>query len=261
MSLFKDSESDDQTIPANGAQTFRYVGTFIQNLQSDGDLEVSVDDGPICFFGTGIKKTTPFDESGQQGVFTKVRIINNTGTDIDVKVAYGFGDVSDSSFKVSGALPVENKAGESLDVNIGGVDVVENGDTHLRTHDEILLSLLNGDTNGLMLGATKLGSNVVGVKNNNGLNTLITPAANTDGIVICQATISSGGSNETALYADTAAPSNVSDNTKRRFLYSQNKDVTELAAPIIIPAGLGLYFYSNGAGNENNCNVVYDTLA
>jgi hypothetical protein len=88
------------------------------------------------------------------------------------------------------------------------------------------------------------------------LKTLVTPAANVNGLVIRSAGIvMSGGS--CSLFADTAAPSSAGDTAKRALLGARSTSAL-LPYQVYVPPGYGLYLWPDSA--TNRLNVTWDLL-
>lgn len=99
------------------------------------------------------------------------------------------------------------------------------------------------------------------------VNTIVTPAANVNGIelitALCgsnAATAYNGGECRSTLMAKTSAPSGITDTTAHRILFSNNGITDSIRHPIIIPAGMGLYEVSDHASIKGLVSVTYNTL-
>lgn len=79
--------------------------------------------------------------------------------------------------------------------------------------------------------------------------TALTPAANTTGVIVRSGYLFSDGAGSVAFAADTAAPTNPTDSTKRWLMYCFSGNLM-LPQPLYVPAGIGLYFTCNTAGNR-----------
>ncbi len=88
--------------------------------------------------------------------------------------------------------------------------------------------------------------------------TLLSPAANVRGAILRTVNVTSGGSDFVTIWADTAAPSNVNDLTKRRIGVFNSNGSAVLQLPIFIPAGVGIYGMSNVASSA--MYISYDLL-
>ncbi len=80
------------------------------------------------------------------------------------------------------------------------------------------------------------------------VTTIIAPGANTNGVIL--RTLAFGattGSSTVRIYADTSAPSGISDATRRLvgFGATDQGSYQGIGPGTVLPAGLGLYFISN----------------
>lgn len=94
-----------------------------------------------------------------------------------------------------------------------------------------------------------------------GLQTVVAPAANTDGIVVYQVSAYSAGGMQSVLF-DTSAPSHAYDGAVLAVqkmsgggnTWSGGSD--KASFPFYIPPGFGLYHYGGGSGSYSSC--VYE---
>lgn len=96
------------------------------------------------------------------------------------------------------------------------------------------------------IGASFFRGNVPGVQ------TLVTPAANTNGLVIRTFSVPSNTSALIAVYADTAAPTGAGDATKRTAFVANSTGsygAQGFITPLDIPAGYGLYVCGAGSAD------------
>jgi hypothetical protein len=87
----------------------------------------------------------------------------------------------------------------------------------------------------------------------------IAPSANTNGLYIRSHMQSAGAGGNTQLYVSTSAPSSASDTTKMiLFAHAEANNAGswgQLAYPIFVPAGLGIWF---GGTNGGSIRMTYD---
>lgn len=85
--------------------------------------------------------------------------------------------------------------------------------------------------------------------------TVVAPATNSNGLILRTLSVDAVAGHF-ALFADTAAPSSVSDTTKNKLLHVLNGTylVTPQFPHLYLPAGLGLYFYAGAAGVNFWCS-------
>jgi len=77
------------TIPANSFINIPAYGEFIGCLESDANFEVQLNNGNTFFFAGGLEYRPP----GLQ--IETAKLINNSGSDIDVLMAWGAGSLND----------------------------------------------------------------------------------------------------------------------------------------------------------------------
>lgn len=100
--------------------------------------------------------------------------------------------------------------------------------------------------------------------------TILTPTANTGGIIIrtCQIQVFQGASqNSVGLYADTTAPANITDLVRRLVMMATNESTTassvetmQLPYPLYIDPGFGLWLACGLIGNGGSIIMTYDLL-
>ncbi len=107
------------------------------------------------------------------------------------------------------------------------------------------------------LGATQLTQDV-----GTSVSTLVTPAANTAGLIIRSLLTNPAGNSPDRfqVYADTAAPAALDDGTKL-CIWDRTKAVGDrmFLGALLIPAGRGLYAIAGTAGSE--LWLTYDLLS
>jgi|SRR5580658_588908 hypothetical protein len=98
-----------------------------------------------------------------------------------------------------------------------------------------------------------------------GVNELVSPATNTTGLIV--RTLGVGGSSApslpVAIFADTAAPSSVSDYSKR-ILFCANAATDEpnyLEAPMAVQSGCGLWYVVSGSDQTADIIITYDLVS
>lgn len=105
------------------------------------------------------------------------------------------------------------------------------------------------------LGATRYGASAGG----SAAQTVVAPGTNANGLILRSISVDATAGHF-GLFADTAAPSSVTDDTKNKLLHVLNG--TYLVTPhfphVLIPAGVGLYWYSGAAAVRFWCS--YDPL-
>lgn len=91
------------------------------------------------------------------------------------------------------------------------------------------------------------GASGFGISASGGVQTVITPAANVNGIIIRTLQAQSSAGNSNTVFADTAAPATYNDSTKRIIFMASDGSINNLAKAIKIPPGCGLFVACNSA--------------
>lgn len=248
---FKDAESGKYVVEAGKSLTLNITGTFVRCLASNGDLQISINDGAECFFATGIKRSIPdmLDENGNQIEFKKVTLANNGNADVTVTIAYGYGDVEDTRFSVAGALPIENKAGEIIDVGLeysngsGGTKLARVFDANLADVRNLLMGFPEAN-NYLPKGFLDLrGYDFFEAKGST--TTIVTSAQNTGGYLIklvSVANITTGGKCQLLI--------NDKDHMLLGFGFSSSGGILSPPSNIIVPAGQSVKIKSTNSSSH-----------
>lgn len=98
------------------------------------------------------------------------------------------------------------------------------------------------------------------------LRTIVTPAANTKGVLVLFCSISTdGGTDDSRLMYKASAPATWDDAAAVTLLQTVKGSAElrkiERQAPFVLPAGMGLYQQSAGATNITGAQVAYSVLA
>jgi len=106
-----------------------------------------------------------------------------------------------------------------------------------------------------------IGHNDVTVSKNTGAgaSTLVTPAANTSGIIVYHGGILAGSTTQFGnLVYDTSAPASYSDGNPLIIYYGNFYVTNYMTSPLLIPAGQGLYAYSSHS--SVTVSAIYEVL-
>lgn len=102
--LFKPLEdvvSQEFTIPAGVTIPIASKGEFVRCLESTADIKISFNGGSKVIFGQGLGR---FTNRGAR--YESFELHNDTGSDVTVKIVYGFGNVQDQRLSVTAPLNI-----------------------------------------------------------------------------------------------------------------------------------------------------------
>lgn len=105
MTAFKDFRTYEYTVAANSEREVNTTGTYFAVLEADGAFRVALGDMPSTEFEAGLKVRLP---DGVQ--FSKVTLINETGSPVTIKFNVGFGDFVDGRFVLSGGIDLSKSS-------------------------------------------------------------------------------------------------------------------------------------------------------
>lgn len=240
-------------IPANGRIEINSAGEFVRCLEASDIFYVSINNsGSEMYFTAGIEWTTPALETYQTLV-----LINKTAAPITVIMAWGFGEYKDGRLTASGNLTVVNAPADKLDVDDADTQTALAALQAQTTAEFLALTNLLKNDQLKRSSLTPLGASAAGC-NNVASATLVTPAANANGLIIRNYTVYTA-SGVGALFADTAAPATAYDVTKR--CLANNAGLGAVSGKdIYVPAGIGLYSASSAASTGTGCTLTYELL-
>lgn len=238
----KDAGSEVLIIGAHTQESFPMQGTFVQCLESDGELRMSMNNGSKMKFSAGLGRIT------NDGVeFTSIQLFNDTNDEIIVEV--GYGDIRDQRLQATGNTPVTNPSGQKLQVQDSSV--------YGRVSD-VLTYIYDGTS--LKKGVS--GWNGVGVLNASrstaGTTTLVSSGANLNGIKIHKASVRGYGS----IYysGNVKIGGNVVVGTDVAGALAQSTAL-EVIENILLPAGQSLTMEVGAGGTDSaSVNVWYEVL-
>ena len=227
---------DSITIGANEEVpiTVNHADYFIV-FSADQAFQLALDDEPFSDFAAG-RSVNPDD------LFEKVRIKNLSGSALTLEYAFGIGGVDDNALQVLGIVSVKNETGGTL-----------------QTNNPDLETLLKNDEDQRSPVSVKGGSSVA-ASNTAAVQTLVTPAANVNGLILRHVSMTTVSGQACTLFADTAAPSGYLDLTKDVVFHSRDSNQVNHYEPVFIPAGQGLYWAASAANTHNFIAADYDLL-
>lgn len=173
-------------------------------------------------------------------VLDQVQLYNIGATDMTITIAMGIGDISDSRLNVSGEVQVKNVTGGTLKTD----------DDETQAKLDTLITAV-GDAQ-----FTTIGANSFAAIGNSAVQTVLSPASNTNGAILRTLSMS-GQTSSSAFFADTSAPSGYADYTKRGIAHIFGGGSFD-TKDIYLPAGVGMYFACQNTGTV--CRVTYDLL-
>lgn len=211
----------------------KYI-TILSNSGADPRIQINGQNGGIVSSGLSIE--LPPSEN-----FDKLEFVNESGASITMQIAISNGKIIDSRTVLSGSVGVK---ADPLNTPLPTVD----------TQIASLITAINNQKDYVTIGANKLS-----VYNIGGVSTLLTPAANTTGIIIrtCDAYQVGAPYNVARVFADTSAPSSYSDVTKRCILNQIGYPNGVQLQNYKIPSGNGLYL---AVLSQGFIDITYDTI-
>tara|TARA_Y100000310_G_C20701675_1_gene830572 strand:- start:1939 stop:2727 length:789 start_codon:yes stop_codon:yes gene_type:complete len=242
------------TLAANETRPVYYAYNYIRVTEgsySRGDVEFRFSDTgqpSTLVNGQGVKL---------EEVVGRVTLTNTTGSAITLTLDLGIGEIYDDRLSVSGTLK-----SEIWDGSDGPVDVVVGSTNSLRVYDANTLDverLLDGTSDGIQQGQKTLGSSALNLWALNGtVGTLVTPAANVNGVLVVNAKC--GGSSYVTLMAKTSAPSGYNDSSAKVLVGSVVSTPSTMPHPILVEAGEGIYYDSSSSQATNHIVGSYTIL-
>lgn len=193
-------------VPPSSATSIQAEGTYVAPLVSSlDDFEIGLDDGPTSFMQVGLQLRTLNGER-----FTRVNIENtDAALTLTLQIAVGIGDLRDARLSLTGIVTVKGQGN-------GGAVVVEP-------------TRLLGTSRAVQLG---IGTAALSV---------ISPASNTNGLILATASIAVASGTYGGLIAHTSAPNLQTSGHILLIGGGGVGAVTNLPSPIFLPAGLGVY--------------------
>ena len=185
----KDAETEEFIIPANSMISNDLTGRFVRCLESSNDLELSFNHGSKSYFEAGIARH--IEKKARD--FKSFQLFNKTANDITVTVAWGYGDIIDNRLSVSSDIAIKNAPAPNNTISIddgGGTITVNDVNTDSRLTDiknrmtEVFRDNFAPRTN--LTDASYASAS-------NATVTLVTAGANTGGVFIRVATLTSRG--------------------------------------------------------------------
>lgn len=186
-----------------------------------------------------------------------VRLFSNMGNTIAVLENIGAGfwiklDNGTDSERI-GSVEIESATAQTIDVIIGDGEFGAN---------KTSTTITGGRLDAALLRTTEYKRTSISTA----LNTVVTPAANTNGIIITSALAGVAGG-ETRIMAKTSAPASLEDGVLIYAHYSSSSGTyyQEIVSPVVtlpiqIPAGFGLYEQSSSAIITSYVQISYEVL-
>jgi len=201
-------------------------GRSIACIAASTDLEIVINDGSRSKFFAGMALN--FDRD-----FEKVQIYNPTGAPATFEITTAMGRVDDNRLTASGDLNVlDPVTGDSFAEILA---MMQNAEDQRKAIGQVGQSFFVGNS----ISASPIA--------------LIDPVSNVNGAILRSFGATSSTSSVLSLYADSSAPANDDDTTKRRLLNlpgTAYPNVPVVNLPLLLPAGVGLFVISNGAGTH-----------
>ena len=163
QSPLRGAETTPFTIPAGGQLSIAATGEFVRCISADANFEISFNSGPKVFMASGISRRTYKNQE-----FSSFELYNTTGSDIDVVLAWGYGDLEDGRLTVTGALNIAQASKRThsaetvglaavkiLDANAArkGWKVINNGTVPIFLGSDNTVTVANGEPLAVGAGA------------------------------------------------------------------------------------------------------------
>ena len=211
------------TIPAGERLEIPGEGKFVRVLEASDWFDLGLDDAPLHFIEQGLAVESPG--------FKKVVLRNPQSGPITVRLGVASGVIHDSRFSVPGTMPVQVE-------NFPAAAVVAEKDKP---------------------GVVPVGESFVSLINTSGVQTVVTPASNVNGVILRITSIDFISGNETWLIAATSAPASSNGVDGKRIFHARIfPNAHSLPNNIYVKPGEGVYYRcENGA---NRLYINYDIL-
>lgn len=226
------------TIPAFGIVPVFYAFDYIRYLDfggaGRGDILARIgssgNESDVVGGGIGYKLTTAVD---------RIEFRNTTANPITIIIALAIGAINDDRLNFTGEVQVVNPIGEELNVK-----------------DADVLTAINNQKDYVPLGTNRRIFQPVGLT----ALALITPAENTNGVIITSLNGFSAAGSALAIYIDTAPPISWSDATKFKFCAYEISFPYNLQYPISIEAGKGVWVIASSSVVNNYAGISWRSL-
>jgi hypothetical protein len=214
----------------------KYI-TILSNSGADPRIQINGQNGGIVPSGLSIE--LPPSEN-----FDKLEFVNESSDSITMQIAVSNGKIIDSRTVLSGSVEVK---ADPLNTPLPTNDQL--------TQDKLdaVITTLNSQSNTLGTNrATQLPISTTALP-------LITTTENSGGVIIKTLNAQATSNNTLGIYIDTTAPSAWNDVSKFRFA-NVTKDSFSLAAPLILPSGLGVWVIATGPSSSNAAAISWDDV-
>ena len=228
------------TIAVGGSQLLESGGRYVYCIEADqASFDISIDDVQQGICGPGLGYELDIDSEP----FGKVRIVNTGGAVLNATIVIGGGRVLDNRLTLTGIIQMQGV--------VGGVPVQVQGPAG------------PGDPVPVDFEPSALGGNNAGgtatVAGAGGVVTLVTPAANVNGIELLHAVLRVDSGTGGGIVAHTAAPAD-DYSLGYPILHAPLDTGLVLPRPLIIPAGQGIYIVKQGGTNAVFARINYNLL-
>lgn len=220
----------------------KYV-TILSNSNAD-DPRIQINGQQGGKIPSGLSLELPETED-----FDRIELKNESASSMTLEVAISNGKIIDSRTVLSGSIEVKN---DPLNTPL------DTDDANTQAKLDSLIALLQNDED-LRSPLTPLGGSYVAATNTGAVQTLISPASNTGGLILRTVSMCCGSSSQSALFADTSAPSGYTDVTKEQILQCQSSDISNMK-DVFVPAGKGIYWDASTNSTSNRVHITYDLL-
>lgn len=112
MNNIRGAQTSKYIVPAGQSADIPAAGEFVRCLEATSNFKLSISGGSPMYFAGGIQWTARSPEQ-----FDGFTIINDTVAQIEVVMAWGFGEFVDNRLAVAGNISVQNVIGGTLKVD------------------------------------------------------------------------------------------------------------------------------------------------
>lgn len=244
------------SIAAGEALELTAPGGFFRLFNTTGDLRVQFPE-----LGWEIKAVPSGVGFPIKGGFSNIRLVNETGSTVTGRLFVATEGVQTDRIegevivsKITDPVRVQSVTGGTLDAVTVITDPVQ----------------VSGITNPVPQAVHEIGGIAAGAVATklSVLQTIVTPAANTAGVVVNVAALSAGaGDGAVRLMAKDSAPTDWADTAAATLLFARTdgthgESLAENAVtlPLRVPAGMGLYVQGSSVGDFKDYFVIYEVL-
>ena len=219
-------------------------GNFVSIKSADQDFTLRLDDENE--YDASVNRKFRLDESDS---FKKVEVVNDSGSDLTFQIEIGFGDVDTNDIAINAAVGVKNADAPNDKLAVDDADTqaaiaaLQTEVEVVKTSNSAMLAAIQGDDTARQ-ALTDL-SNCDYAQVTSTVSTIVTSAANVNGIMLRLATVSAWGTGSGNLTIGG-----------KRILYGIGNNTPEIR-DVKLPAGEELASTSNDA---TSVRVFYEIL-